>query len=136
MKCEDCKYWYSEGNKVGQCRRKAPVNIGIIEPSKFDPPFEGTVIKNWASTVWNDWCGEFYARENENLNKHIQEMDISARARNALEGKNICYIKDLVQKNSKELKKLHGFGKICLSEVEYELNKLGLNLKSNDKCQT
>ncbi len=58
------------------------------------------------------------------LLKKISSLELSVRARNCLNGDNVVYIGDLVQKTEAELLKLPHFGKKSLDEINYLLDQL------------
>ncbi len=65
MKCENCKWWdnfpVDEGEKLGQCRRSAPIprHFLHIEVNPPDKENAGAYDIEWPFTEYNEWCGEF-----------------------------------------------------------------------------
>ena len=67
------------------------------------------------------------------LDRSIEEFELSARAYNGLKNANINTIADLVEKSEKEMLNLHvgNFGKVSLNEIKVILTNLGLSFKPN-----
>src|SRR5436309_13506997 len=57
-------------------------------------------------------------RLNENLNRSVDELDLSVRSYNCLKNANIRTIGDLVQKTEPEMLKTKNFGRKSLSEIK------------------
>jgi len=64
----------------------------------------------------------------ELLNKSIDMLELSVRAKNCLDSENVQTLRDLVQMSETELLKVRNFGKTSLKEVKNKLTALGLNL--------
>jgi len=62
------------------------------------------------------------------LDRHIDELDLSVRASNALRNENIIVIGDLVKRTKQELLSIPNLGRVSLAEVEPVLAKLKLHL--------
>lgn len=60
--------------------------------------------------------------------KGVDELALSVRAQNCLKDEGIITIEELICKTPRQLLNLPNFGRICLKEVEQELDKLGLRL--------
>ena len=67
-------------------------------------------------------------RLNENLNRSVDELDLSVRSYNFLKNANIRTIGDLVQKTEAEMLKTKNFGRKSLSEIKELLAEMGLSL--------
>src|SRR5439155_13158333 len=67
-------------------------------------------------------------RLNENLNRSVDELDLSVRSYNCLKNANIRTIGDLVQKTEPEMLKTKNFGRKSLSEIKELLAEMGLSL--------
>ena len=67
-------------------------------------------------------------RLNENLNRSVDELDLSVRSYNCLKNANIRTIGDLVQKTEPEMLKTKNFGRKSLSEIKELLSEMGLSL--------
>ncbi len=65
---------------------------------------------------------------NENLYRHVQELELSVRAANCLRNANIRYIGELVQKSEQEMLKTKNFGRKSLNEIKEILQEMGLGL--------
>lgn len=68
------------------------------------------------------------SRSNENLNKSINELELSVRAANCLRNANIRTIGDLVQRSESEMLKTKNFGRKSLNEIKQILSEMGLSL--------
>ena len=65
---------------------------------------------------------------NENLSKHVSELELSVRSINCLQNAKIDTIGDLVQKTEKEMLETKNFGKKSLNEIKLILDEMGLSL--------
>jgi len=65
---------------------------------------------------------------NENLNKSINELELSVRAANCLRNANIRTIGDLVTRTEAEMLKTKNFGRKSLNEIKQILSEMGLSL--------
>ena len=65
---------------------------------------------------------------NENLFKHVSELELSVRSANCLQNANISYIGELVQKTEAEMLKTKNFGRKSLNEIKAMLEEMGLSL--------
>jgi DNA-directed RNA polymerase subunit alpha len=65
---------------------------------------------------------------NENLNRPVEELELSVRSANCLKNANISYIGELVQKTEAEMLKTKNFGRKSLNEIKEILNEMGLSL--------
>ncbi|MCX8069572.1 MAG: DNA-directed RNA polymerase subunit alpha [Thermodesulfovibrionales bacterium] len=65
---------------------------------------------------------------NENLSKHIDEIELSVRAYNCLKNANIKTIADLVQKTEHEMLRTKNFGRKSLNEIKQIIGSMGLRL--------
>ena len=72
---------------------------------------------------------------NENLDRSVDELELSVRAYNCLKNSDIKTIRDLVQKSEGEMLKTKNFGRKSLNEIKDILTSmgLGLGLKFDDK---
>ena len=64
-----------------------------------------------------------------NLNKTIEELDLSLRSFNCLKRAGFDTVGDIVDKTEAELKTIKNFGKKSLEEVKNKVHDLGLTLK-------
>lgn len=64
---------------------------------------------------------------NENLNKNIDELELSVRAYNCLKNANVKTIADLVQRTEYEMLKTKNFGRKSLNEIKAIILSMGLN---------
>jgi DNA-directed RNA polymerase subunit alpha len=62
------------------------------------------------------------------LNRSIDMLELSVRAKNCLDSENITILRDLVSMTEAELLKVRNFGKTSLKEVKSKLQALGLTL--------
>ena len=65
---------------------------------------------------------------NENLNRSVEELELSVRSYNCLKNANIQTIGELVQKSEAEMLKTKNFGRKSLNEIKEILSELGLSL--------
>jgi DNA-directed RNA polymerase subunit alpha len=67
-------------------------------------------------------------RLHENMNRSVNELELSVRSYNCLKNANIKTIRDLVQKTEAEMLKTKNFGRKSLNEIKEILTKMGLSL--------
>lgn len=67
-------------------------------------------------------------RVNENLNRRVEELELSVRSANCLQNANIKYIGELVMKSESEMLKTKNFGRKSLNEIKEILAEMGLSL--------
>ena len=67
-------------------------------------------------------------RRNENLDKSVEELELSVRSYNCLKNANIRTIRELVQKTEAEMLKTKNFGRKSLNEIKEILHGMGLSL--------
>ncbi|OPL16556.1 MAG: DNA-directed RNA polymerase subunit alpha [delta proteobacterium MLS_D] len=72
--------------------------------------------------------GEEEPRENDNLYKSVDELELSVRSANCLKNAGIQYIGELVQKTEAEMLKTKNFGRKSLNEIKEILGEMGLSL--------
>jgi DNA-directed RNA polymerase subunit alpha len=65
---------------------------------------------------------------NENLNRSVEELELSVRSYNCLKNANIQSIGELVQKTEAEMLKTKNFGRKSLNEIKEILGTMGLGL--------
>jgi DNA-directed RNA polymerase subunit alpha len=65
---------------------------------------------------------------NENLDKSVEELELSVRSYNCLKNANIRTIRELVQKTEAEMLKTKNFGRKSLNEIKEILHTMGLGL--------
>ena len=73
-------------------------------------------------------AAESSPRFNENLNRRVDELELSVRSANCLANANIRYIGELVQKTEAEILKTKNFGRKSLNEIKEILAEMGLSL--------
>jgi len=66
--------------------------------------------------------------KNENLNRSVEELELSVRSYNCLKNANIQSIGELVQKTEAEMLKTKNFGRKSLNEIKEILATMGLSL--------
>src|SRR6266853_1617771 len=64
----------------------------------------------------------------ENLDKSVEELELSVRSYNCLKNANIRSIRELVQKTEAEMLKTKNFGRKSLNEIKEILHTMGLSL--------
>ena len=65
---------------------------------------------------------------NENLNRRVDELELSVRSANCLQSANIRHIGELCQKTEAEMLKTKNFGRKSLNEIKEILAEMGLSL--------
>jgi DNA-directed RNA polymerase subunit alpha len=65
---------------------------------------------------------------NENLNRSVEELELSVRSYNCLKNANIATIAELIQKTEAEMLKTKNFGRKSLNEIKEILAQMGLSL--------
>ena len=65
---------------------------------------------------------------NENLNRSVEELEVSVRSYNCLKNAEIRTIRDLVQRTEAEMLKTKNFGRKSLNEIKEILAEMGLSL--------
>jgi len=72
---------------------------------------------------------------NENLNRSVEELELSVRSYNCLKNANIQTIGELVQKSEQEMLRTKNFGRKSLNEIKeiLALMGLGLGMKVDEK---
>lgn len=65
---------------------------------------------------------------NENLNRRVDELELSVRSANCLQNAKITYIGELVQKTESEILRTKNFGRKSLNEIKEILTEMGLSL--------
>jgi DNA-directed RNA polymerase subunit alpha len=68
------------------------------------------------------------AASNENLDKSVEELELSVRSYNCLKNANIRTIRELVQKTETDMLKTKNFGRKSLKEIKELLATMGLGL--------
>ena len=64
----------------------------------------------------------------ENLNRSVDELELSVRSYNCLKNADIRTIGELVQRNEAEMLKTRNFGRKSLNEIKEILTSMGLGL--------
>ena len=75
-----------------------------------------------------DALGDKPEIRNENLNRSVEELELSVRSYNCLKNANIQTIGELVQKSEAEMLKTKNFGRKSLNEIKEILSSMGLGL--------
>lgn len=65
---------------------------------------------------------------NENLNRSVEDLELSVRSSNCLRNANLNYIGELVQKTEAEMLKTKNFGRKSLNEIKQLLSEMELSL--------
>ncbi|MCI0567850.1 MAG: DNA-directed RNA polymerase subunit alpha [Acidobacteria bacterium] len=65
---------------------------------------------------------------NENLNRSVEELELSVRSYNCLKNAEIRTIRDLVQRTEAEMLRTKNFGRKSLNEIKEILAEMGLSL--------
>jgi DNA-directed RNA polymerase subunit alpha len=75
-----------------------------------------------------EMVSEEAAKLNENLDKSVDELELSVRSANCLQNANIRYIGELVQRTEADMLKTKNFGRKSLKEIKEILSEMGLGL--------
>jgi DNA-directed RNA polymerase subunit alpha len=89
--------------------------------------FEEEIEPSHVSSSSEDRSGKPQIR-NENLNRSVEELELSVRSYNCLKNANIQTIGELVQKTEAEMLKTKNFGRKSLNEIKEILATMGLSL--------
>ncbi|HEX8185829.1 MAG TPA: DNA-directed RNA polymerase subunit alpha C-terminal domain-containing protein, partial [Blastocatellia bacterium] len=65
---------------------------------------------------------------NENLDRSVDELELSVRSYNCLKNADIRTIRELVQKSEPDMLKTKNFGRKSLNEIKEILHSMGLHL--------
>ena len=65
---------------------------------------------------------------NEQLDRSVEELELSVRAYNCLKSANIKTIRELISQNEDDMLKFRNFGRKSLNEIKEVLNRMGLSL--------
>lgn len=71
---------------------------------------------------------EEQSKLNDNLDKSVEELELSVRSANCLQNANIRYIGELVQRSEGEMLKTKNFGRKSLKEIKEILSEMNLGL--------
>jgi DNA-directed RNA polymerase subunit alpha len=72
--------------------------------------------------------GRQFQLRNENLNRSVEELELSVRSYNCLKNASIQTIGELIQKSESEMLKTKNFGRKSLNEIKEILATMGLSL--------
>jgi DNA-directed RNA polymerase subunit alpha len=88
------------------------------------------IFINFEEEIETAAAGEEHRPEikNENLNRSVEELELSVRSYNCLKNANIQSIGELVQKTEAEMLKTKNFGRKSLNEIKEILSSMGLSL--------
>ena len=88
-----------------------------------------TIFINFEEELESEARGEEKPQiKNENLNRSVEELELSVRSYNCLKNANIKTIGDLVTKSEAEMLKTKNFGRKSLNEIKDILAEMGLSL--------
>ena len=88
-----------------------------------------TIFINFEEELETESRGEEKIQiKNENLNRSVEELELSVRSYNCLKNANIQTIGELVQKTEAEMLKTKNFGRKSLNEIKEILASMGLSL--------
>ncbi len=68
----------------------------------------------------------------QNLEKHVEELDLSVRSLSVLKSLEIEFVGDLVKRNEEELQKSRHYSHQCLEEIKQKLAELNLEFGMRD----
>ena len=78
--------------------------------------------------IGGDGAHDGLALRNDNLNRSVEELELSVRSYNCLKNANIATIGELIQKTEAEMLKTKNFGRKSLNEIKEILAQMGLSL--------
>jgi len=81
-----------------------------------------------ALPLQDDEAGKLFAPANPNLDKPIEDLELSVRSANCLKNADINFIGQLVQKTEQEMLRTKNFGRKSLNEIKVLLDEMGLSL--------
>jgi len=87
------------------------------------------ILRDYTTLFVTKKQGEIEKGEENFLKEEVEKIGLSNPALNALKDAKITKIKDLLDKNSKELLKIHNFGKKSLEKVREKLAQHNLTIK-------
>ncbi len=89
-----------------------------------------TIFINFEETYepLDEPVSEEQSKLNENLDKSVEELELSVRSANCLQNANIRYIGELVQRSEAEMLKTKNFGRKSLKEIKEILAEMNLSL--------
>ena len=89
-----------------------------------------TIFINFEETYepLDEPVSEEQSKLNENLDKSVEELELSGRSANCLQNANIRYIAELVQRSEAEMLKTKNFGRKSLKEIKEILAEMNLSL--------
>jgi len=102
---------------VSQAARLVRDHLGIFTSLEDTDEGTGEALAEQPRTVLN-----------ENLDKSVEELELSVRSYNCLKNANIRTIRELVQKTEGEMLKTKNFGRKSLNEIKEILTSMGLSL--------
>ncbi len=127
--------------RVGQQTDYDKLNIEVWTNGTVTPDdavaYAAKILKDQLSIFINfeeteepveETVSEEAAKMNENLDKSVDELELSVRSANCLQNANIRYIGELVQKTEAEMLKTKNFGRKSLKEIKEILAEMGLTL--------
>jgi len=127
--------------RVGQQTDYDKLTIDVWTNGSVEPQdavaFAAKILKDQLSIFINfeetaepieETVSEEAAKMNENLDKSVDELELSVRSANCLQNANIRYIGELVQKTEAEMLKTKNFGRKSLKEIKEILAEMGLTL--------
>ena len=78
--------------------------------------------------AYEESAGAGMELRNENLNRSVEELELSVRSYNCLKNANIQTIGELIQKSEQEMLRTKNFGRKSLNEIKEILGSMGLSL--------
>ncbi|MCB1175597.1 MAG: DNA-directed RNA polymerase subunit alpha [Leptospiraceae bacterium] len=75
---------------------------------------------------------EFDETLRQNLDKHIEELELSVRSLSVLKSLEIEFVNDLVKRTEEELKKSRHYSVQCVEEIKTRLSEMGLEFGMRD----
>lgn len=137
---EKCNYTVTNA-RVGQVTDYDRLNLEVWTNGAITPEdavaFAAKIVKDQVQSFINFdesdepeviELSEPEVRVNENLNRRVEELELSVRSANCLQNANIRYIGELVQRSEPEMLRTKNFGRKSLNEIKEILTEMGLGL--------
>jgi DNA-directed RNA polymerase subunit alpha len=136
-----CNYTVTNA-RVGQVTDYDRLNFEVWTNGSVTPEdavaFAAKILKDQAQVFINfdeyeepeiiEIEGDNKLRFNDNLNRRVDELELSVRSANCLQNANIRHIGELVQRTESEMLRTKNFGRKSLNEIKEILTDMGLGL--------
>jgi len=127
--------------RVGQVTDYDRLNLEVWTNGSITPEdavaFSAKILKDQVQVFINfdefeepveEIIREIPRQTNDNLNRRVDELELSVRSANCLQNANIRFIGELVQRSEMEMLRTKNFGRKSLNEIKEILTEMGLSL--------